>query len=107
MKYILIMTKQIIGYWADWQYYDRGQLVAPWKMPTSWYSKYTILNYAFFDYLESTRDGRLRGIDDNSSCQVLYGEFNWNPQPTDVERKYLGQDGSWKTGYFKGNGIHF
>ena len=37
--------RQIIGYYPNWQWYDRNKLVNP---STIAYSKYTIINYAFF-----------------------------------------------------------
>ena len=36
---------EVIGYYPNWQWYDRGQLVKP---TTIQYSKYSIINYAFF-----------------------------------------------------------
>ena len=37
--------KQVIGYYPNWQWYDRAKLVNP---ATINYSKYTVINYAFF-----------------------------------------------------------
>ena len=40
-----LKTKNIVGYYAGWQMYDRGGLCKPENVN---YDKYTILNYAFF-----------------------------------------------------------
>jgi GH18 family chitinase len=99
------MSKQFISYYADWQFYDRGSLMAPEKIPTDLYKKYTILNYAFFDYNEATRDGSLRGIDDNSSDQILFGPVNWNPAEGEEGISMPAQGGGWTTGHYLGGGI--
>lgn len=36
--------KEVVGYYPNWQWYDRAKLVNPASID---YSKYTILNYAF------------------------------------------------------------
>ena len=37
--------KEIVGYYPNWQWYDRNQLVDPEAI---FYEKYTVINYAFF-----------------------------------------------------------
>ena len=37
---------EVIGYYPNWQWYDRAQLVKPLTIQ---YSKYSIINYAFFN----------------------------------------------------------
>ena len=37
--------KEIVGYYPNWQWYDRAQLVKP---ATIAYTKYSVINYCFF-----------------------------------------------------------
>lgn len=37
--------KEVVGYYAGWQWYDRNKVMNPQSVP---YNKYTILTYAFF-----------------------------------------------------------
>lgn len=67
--------KEIIGYYPGWQWYDRAKLVRP---ATIDYSKYTILNYAFF---KPNADGTIEGTDSWSDENVLQGQINWSTTP--------------------------
>ena len=49
--------KEIIGYYSTWQWYDRNKLAAPDRLD---FSKYTIINFAFF---QRDDDGSLMGTD--------------------------------------------
>ena len=48
---------EVVAYYPSWKWYDRGKLVNP---ATIDYSKYTIINYAFFKPLN---DGSIVGGD--------------------------------------------
>lgn len=64
--------KQVIGYYPDWQWYDRGQLVRP---ATIDYSKYTIINYCFFN---PQPNGSIALGDSWAEQNLLQGQFDWN-----------------------------
>ena len=69
--------KEVIGYYASWQLYDRNALAKPSVLATSgMWDKVTIVNFAFF---HPTPDGTLYGTDDESDPRVLFGLRNWNP----------------------------
>lgn len=59
--------KEIVGYYAGWKWYKRNKLVNP---ETIDYSKYTILNYAFFKPLA---DGRIVEGDAWADKNILLG----------------------------------
>ncbi len=63
--------KEIVGYYPSWQWYDRAQLVNP---STINYSKYTIINYAFF---VPKPDGKIDGFDVWADEQLLLGKTDW------------------------------
>jgi len=67
--------KTIIGYYPGWQWYDRSQLVNP---ETIMYSKYTIINYAFF---KPNPDGSITGHDSWADENILLGKINWSTTP--------------------------
>lgn len=67
--------KQVIGYYPSWQWYDRAGLVNP---KTIDYTKYTIINYAFFQPLP---DGSIAGFDAWADENLLLGEINWGTSP--------------------------
>lgn len=68
--------KEIIGYFPSWQWYDRNKLVNPMTIA---YSKYTIINYSFFN---PQPDGTLLSYDAWADENLLKGEINWQlPQP--------------------------
>jgi len=68
--------KEIIGYFASWQWYDRDGLAAPKNMD---FDKVTIVNFAFF---QPDTEGNLYGTDSWADPQVLFGPINWNPSDT-------------------------
>lgn len=63
--------RQIIGYYPSWQMYKRGGLMTPDNLD---YSRYTILNYAFFapDSL-----GYIAGTDAWADSILLRGQFDY------------------------------
>jgi chitinase len=65
----------VVGYYPGWQWYDRGQLVNPFTIN---YSKYTILNYAFFN---PNPDGTITGLDPWADENILLGQINWSTDP--------------------------
>jgi chitinase len=67
--------KEVVGYYPGWQWYDRAQLVNPFTID---YSKYTILNYAFFN---PNADGTISGLDPWADENILLGQINWSTDP--------------------------
>jgi chitinase len=65
----------IIGYYPNWQWYDRGQLVKPTTID---YSKYTIINYAFF---KPELNGSISSTDSWADENLLLGQTNWSTNP--------------------------
>ncbi|MCC6724965.1 MAG: glycoside hydrolase family 18 protein [Saprospiraceae bacterium] len=59
--------REVIGYYPSWKFYDRQQLVNP---ATIDYSKYTALNYAFF---EPKPDGSVKPFDPKTDKLLLQG----------------------------------
>jgi GH18 family chitinase len=71
-KNLLAQTcKQVIGYYPNWQWYDRNKLVNPQTID---YSKYSIINYSFF---APQTDGSLQSTDSWADENLLLGEINW------------------------------
>lgn len=64
--------KQVIGYYPDWQWYDRSQLVNPMTID---YSKYTVINYCFFQPMPN---GTIALGDSWADQNLLQGQFNWS-----------------------------
>jgi chitinase len=64
--------KEVIGYYPDWQWYDRSQLVNPMTID---YSKYTIINYCFFQPMPN---GTIALGDSWAEQNLLQGQFNWS-----------------------------
>ena len=62
---------EVVGYYPNWQYYDRAQLVGPTSID---YSKYTILNYAFF---APQWNGIITNTDSWADDNLLYGQPDW------------------------------
>ena len=91
-----ISAKETIGYFTDYQYYDNTQRNAPWKLPADYWSKWTTMVFAFFDYNEATKNGALRNGDDNAAPQILFGEFDWNPPADKPAQRYINQAGEWE-----------
>ncbi len=67
--------REIIGYYPAWQWYDRAGLVNPQTIP---YSKYSIINYAFF---KPNFDGTLSGLDPWADENLLQGKINYQTTP--------------------------
>lgn len=63
--------KEIVGYYPNWQWYDRSQLVNPQTID---YSKYSILNYCFF---APQPDGSINSTDAWADENLLLGQFDW------------------------------
>ena len=69
------LPREIIGYYPAWQWYDRDGLVNPQTIP---YSKYSIINYAFF---KPNFDGTLSGLDPWADDNLLQGKINYQTNP--------------------------
>ncbi len=63
--------KEVIGYYPNWQWYDRAKLVRPTTID---YSKYTIINYAFF---KPETNGAISSTDAWADENLLLGQPNW------------------------------
>lgn len=63
--------KEVIGYYPNWQWYDRAKLVNPTTID---YSKYTIINYAFF---KPEINGSISSTDSWADDNLLNGQPNW------------------------------
>ncbi len=64
--------KEIVGYYPNWQWYDRNKAVRP---QTIAYEKYTVLNYCFFiPKADATIGSNDQWADDN----LLLGEQDWS-----------------------------
>ncbi len=67
--------KEVVGYYPNWQWYDRGKLVNP---ETIFYEKYTIINYAFF---RPMANGTITSTDSWADENLLLGPMIWWPDP--------------------------
>ncbi|MBL7941548.1 MAG: hypothetical protein JNM00_02220 [Flavobacteriales bacterium] len=67
--------REVVGYYPGWQWYDRSQAVNPFTID---YSKYTIINYAFF---QPNPDGTVTGLDPWADENLLQGQINWSTTP--------------------------
>lgn len=74
--------KEVIGYYAGWQWYDRNKLMNPQSIP---YQKYSILTYAFF---QPQADGTLRISDPWGDKNQLLGPINWSKAPAGYDTQY-------------------
>jgi chitinase len=68
--------KEIVGYYPNWQWYDRNHLVDPETLD---YEKYTVINYAFFRPLA---DGGIISTDSWADENLLLGPMIWWPVQT-------------------------
>jgi chitinase len=68
--------KEIIGYYPNWQWYDRSQLVKP---TTIAYSNYSIINYCFF---KPEASGLISNTDAWADENLLQGQINWSTTPS-------------------------
>mmetsp|Transcript_20597 Transcript_20597/g.33952 ORF Transcript_20597/g.33952 Transcript_20597/m.33952 type:complete len:600 (+) Transcript_20597:196-1995(+) len=64
--------KTIIAYYASWQIYDREGLAKPVNLD---YSKFTRLNFAFF---QPTTSGDIYGTDVWGDPMALFGDWDWS-----------------------------
>ena len=67
--------KEIIGYYPNWQWYDRAKLVQPNSIA---YSKYSIINYSFF---KPEVTGLISNTDTWADENLLQGQINWSTTP--------------------------
>jgi chitinase len=67
--------REVVGYYPNWQWYDRSQLVRP---ATIDYSKYTIINYCFFN---PQPNGDIVTGDSWADENLLMGQINWSTTP--------------------------
>ena len=75
--------KEIVGYYPNWQWYDRANLVNP---ETILFEKYTVINYAFFNPLA---DGSIVSTDAWADENLLLGPMIWWPDPHHDSTKSL------------------
>lgn len=68
--------KEVIGYYPNWQWYDRTKLVQPSSIS---YSKYSIINYCFF---KPEASGLISNTDTWADENLLQGQINWSTTPT-------------------------
>ena len=69
--------KEVVGYYPNWQWYDRDKLVDPLSID---YSKYTVINYAFFS---PQPDGSIDATDAWADENLLLGPMNWSTNEND------------------------
>ena len=67
--------KEIVGYYPNWQWYDRNKLVDPFSID---YSRYTILEYAFF---KPEANGTISNTDAWADENLLQGQIDWSQTP--------------------------
>jgi GH18 family chitinase len=67
--------KEVIGYYPNWQWYDRAKLVKP---STIAYNKYSIINYCFF---KPEASGVISNTDTWADENLLQGQINWTTNP--------------------------
>ncbi len=68
--------KEVIGYYPNWQWYDRAKLIQPTSIA---YSKYSIINYCFF---KPEVSGLISNTDAWADENLLQGQINWSTSPT-------------------------
>lgn len=67
-----IAAREVIGYYADWQFFDRENLAQPSNID---FSKWSIINYAFF---WPDEQGNIYQTDEWAHTNVLFGSYDWN-----------------------------
>ncbi len=75
--------KEIVGYYPNWQWYDRSGLIDPEAI---FYEKYTTINYAFFN---PTANGTIVSTDSWADENLLLGPTIWWPVQTHDSTKSL------------------
>ncbi len=68
--------KEIVGYYPNWQWYDRTKLVKPSAIK---YNSYSIINYCFF---KPELNGTISNTDTWADENLLQGQINWSTNPT-------------------------
>lgn len=74
--------KEIVGYYPNWQWYDRNKLVNPQTID---YAKYSVINYSFF---APQPDGSIKITDPWADKNLLLGPINWAVAPTGYDSSY-------------------
>lgn len=74
--------KEVVGYYPNWQWYDRNKLVNPASID---YSKYSIINYSFF---APQADGSIKITDPWADKNLLLGPINWAVAPAGYDVAY-------------------
>jgi chitinase len=74
--------REVVGYYAGWQWYDRNKLMNPKSVP---YKKYSILNYAFF---QPQANGTIKISDPWGDKNQLLGPINWATAPAGYDTQY-------------------
>lgn len=70
--------KEMVGYYPNWQWYDRAGLVNPMSID---YSQYSVLNYSFF---APQADGSILSTDAWADENLLQGPMNWQLNEHDI-----------------------
>ncbi len=78
--------KEVVGYYPNWQWYKRSQLVNPTRLD---YTKYSIINYCFF---KPNADGTIVSGDSWADENLLEGPPIWSPvQGHDFSNSVVGK----------------
>ena len=78
--------REVIAFYPSWKWYDRGRLVNP---ATIDYSKYTAINYAFF---QPGADGSVSPFDPRADKTLLLGEIYKEAPPGYAKGRGLGKE---------------
>jgi len=79
------LSYEIVGYYPNWQWYDRDKLVNPQTIP---YDKLTFINYAFF---KPESDGNISLTDSWADENLLLGEMDWSTNTRKEETSIIYQ----------------
>ncbi|MEY4594084.1 MAG: hypothetical protein RIQ47_494 [Bacteroidota bacterium] len=74
--------REVIGYYAGWQWYDRNHLMSPQTVP---YQKYSVLTYAF---MQPQANGTILISDPWGDKNQLLGPINWSVAPAGYDTQY-------------------
>jgi len=74
--------KEVVGYYPNWQWYDRNKLVNPQSID---YAKYSVINYSFF---APQADGTIKITDPWADKNLLLGPINWAVAPAGYDSAY-------------------
>lgn len=74
--------REVVGYYAGWQWYDRNRLMNPQSVP---YQKYSILTYAF---MQPQPNGTIAISDPWGDKNQLLGPINWSVAPAGYDTQY-------------------